>query len=138
MFHTLKLFKWKTPTYLIPSCRNCSLYRQLWLDYNLCSGSISFWNRNTRTRSNSPLLHKVAHSHQWILCSFGILVDPILICFQDLAHIQMGRGLYLPKNSRTIWKKNPTYMVIRTYTPIQFWDFILPTWLFGLHSYLAP
>ena len=88
-------------TYLFPSCNNNSLYRHLWLVYNQCSGSTSFSNQNTQRRSSILLHHKVSHSHQWILCSFGILVDLILICFQDLAYIQMGRGLYLPENSRS-------------------------------------
>ena len=88
-------------TYLFPSCNSYSLYRHLWSDYNQCLGSTSFWNQNTQRHSSIPPHHKVAHSQQWILCSFGILVDLILICFQDLAYIQMGRGLYLPKNSRT-------------------------------------
>ena len=88
-------------TYLVPSCNNNSLYRHLWLVYNQCSGSTSFSNQNTQRRNSIPLHHKVSHSHQWILCPFDILVDLILICFQDLAYIQMGRGLYLPKNSRS-------------------------------------
>ena len=88
-------------TYLFPSCNNNSLYRHLWLVYNQCSGSTSFWNQNIQRRNNIPLHHIVANSHQWTLYSFGILVDLILICFQDLAYIQMGRGLYLPKNNRS-------------------------------------
>ena len=85
--------KWRMSTYLFPSCNNNSLYRHLWLVYNQCSGSTSFSNQNTQRRNNIPLHHIVAHSHQLIQCPFGILVDLILICFLDWAHIQMDMGL---------------------------------------------
>ena len=81
----------------------CSIHnpgRPLWLDYNLCSGSISFWNRNTRMRSNSPPLHKVANNHQLIPYPCGNLTGQSLIWFRDWESIQLDILLLL-------WPRSP-------------------------------
>ena len=103
-FTTLKLFICKIPTYRPPSCSSYSSYREAWLGYNQRSCNISFGNQNTQRRNSIAPHCKVSHNHQWIQCTFGILVGLNLAGIQIdpyWEHIQMDRGLKLPMNSKT-------------------------------------
>ena len=100
----MKLLIGKIPTYRPPSCSSHSSYREAWLGYNQRSCNISFGNQNTQRRNSIARHCKVSHNHQWIQCTFGILVGLNLVGIQIdpyWAHIQLDTGLKVPMNSKT-------------------------------------